>query len=135
VQLVQQGHFVLAVGRSEQLAVPPAGPARDDPAALLAALAVELLAGESFSAACAELASALILDGATVDYSDALAGQIHPAIVAEGWRSAGRHPSRRDVAWAVAHFLRPAESVGLLARAQARRATPVATWSSPPRDA
>jgi len=108
---------------------------RDDPAALLAALAVELLAGESFSAACAELASALILDGATVDYSDALAGQIHPAIVAEGWRSAGRHPSRRDVAWAVAHFMRPAESVGLLARAQARRATPVATWSSPPRDA
>lgn len=88
----------------------------DDPAALLAALAVELLGGESFTAACAELAGALILDGAVADYSDALARRVHPAIVAEGWQSAGEHPSERDVGWTIAEFLRPAESSGLLAR-------------------
>jgi hypothetical protein len=88
---------------------------REDPPALLAALAVELLAGESFTASCCELASALILDGATVDYSDQLARRIHPAIVADGWQSAGEHPSERDVAWEIANLLRPAESIGLLA--------------------
>jgi hypothetical protein len=65
----------------------------DDPPALLAALAAELLCGESFTAACGELAAALMLDGAVADYSDALATRIHPAIVAEGWQSAGEHPS------------------------------------------
>jgi len=90
---------------------------RDDPAALLAALAGELLVGESFAAACAELASALILDGAIVDYSGAIARQIYPAILAEGWRSAGHRPSQLDVTWAVFDVLRCAESIGLLDRA------------------
>ena len=89
---------------------------RADPAALLLGFAEELLAGESFRAACAELAAALIVDGAVADYSGALASKIQPAIVAEGWRSAGRLPEVRDVAWAVADFLRPAEAIGVLER-------------------
>ena len=79
---------------------------REDPPALLAELAVELLAGESFTAACAELAGALILDGTIVDYSDALARRIPPVIVADGWQSAGDHPSERDIAWEIANVLR-----------------------------
>jgi len=86
-----------------------------DPSALLSTLAVELLAGESFAAACVELAGALILGGATVGYSEELATRVHPAIVAEGWRSAGEHPSQRDVAREIANLLRPAEAVGLVA--------------------
>lgn len=86
----------------------------DDPAELLVTLAVELLRGESFPSACAELASALILDGMVADYSRTIARAIHPAIVAEGWQCDGDSPSERDVAWGVAGFLRPAESLGLL---------------------
>jgi len=80
------------------------------------ALSEALFAGESFSGTCAELAGALMLDGAEADYSRTLAAAIHPAIVAEGWQSDGESPSERDVAWAVADFLRPAESIGLLRR-------------------
>jgi hypothetical protein len=87
-----------------------------DPAALLVALATELLAGESFRAACAELAVALILDGFVTDYSDALADRIHPAIVAEGWQAAGAPPEPRDVGCTIAAFIRPAEATGLLER-------------------
>jgi hypothetical protein len=87
----------------------------DDPPALLAALATELLAGKSFDAACAELATALALDGAAVD-ATLLATAVHPALVAEGWSSGGDPPSERDVAWTIAAFMRAAEAVGLLAR-------------------
>lgn len=41
---------------------------------------------------------------------------ILPAIVAEGWRAAGRPPSERNLAWAVGDLLCAAESLGLLAR-------------------
>lgn len=87
-----------------------------DPPALLETLASELLTGESFGAACAELAAALMLDGAVADYSDGLAQQIHPAIVAEGWQSASESPDVRNVARVIADFLRPAEAIGLLER-------------------
>ena len=93
---------------------------RAHPPALLAALAEELLAGDSFQAACAELAAALILDGFAADYSDALATEVQPAIVAEGWRSAGQPPEIRDVAWVIADFLRRAQAVGLLERGPGR---------------
>lgn len=67
---------------------------RTDPSVLLLTLARELLAGDDFHAACAELAAALILDGAAADYSNALADRVHPAIVAEGRQAAGEHRRR-----------------------------------------
>lgn len=87
---------------------------RDDPAALLAALTGELLGGEGFAASCAELASALILSGTIVDYSGAIAAQIHPAILAEGWRYESYRPTELDVRWALLDFLRRAEAIGLV---------------------
>lgn len=87
---------------------------RDDPAALLAALAGELLGGEGFAASCAELASALILGGGIIDYSGAMAMQIHPAILAEGWRYESHRPTELDVRWALLDFLRGAEASGLV---------------------
>ena len=89
-----------------------------DPPALLLALVRELLAGEDFRAACAELAAALILDGVVASYSAALADRIHSAIVAEGWQAAGEPPDVRHVGWTIADFLRPAEAIGLLQRAE-----------------
>ena len=80
----------------------------------------ELLAGDSFRAACAELAVALILDGVAADYGGGLAERIHPAIGAEGWQSDGESPGVRDVGWAIAEFLRPAEAIGILARGERR---------------
>lgn len=91
-----------------------------DPPTLLLALARELLAGEDFQAACAELAAALILDGAVADYSGALAARVHPAIVAEGWQAAGEPPDVRNVSWTIADFLRPAEAIGLFQRTAGR---------------
>ena len=91
-----------------------------DPAALLEALVRELLAGESFRAACAELAVALMLDGVAADYGDGLAERIQPAIVAEGWQSEGASPGVRDVGWAIAEFLRAAEAIGILGRGERR---------------
>jgi len=87
-----------------------------DPAALLATVTSDLLAGDSFRAACAELAVASILDGAVARHSDALADQIQNALVAEGWHAAGAPPSACDVRWTVGAFLRPAEAIGLLTR-------------------
>jgi hypothetical protein len=87
-----------------------------DPPALLEALTRELLAGESFRAACAELAVALMLDGIRADYGDDLAGRIQPAIVAEGWQADGETPGVRDIGWSIAEFLRPAEAIGILSR-------------------
>lgn len=92
----------------------------NDPSALLEALARDLLAGDSFRAACAELAVALIVDGAIADYGDALSERIQPATAAAGWQSDGDSPGVRDVGWAIAEFLRPAEAIGLLTRSEPR---------------
>jgi hypothetical protein len=89
---------------------------RSDPPALLVTLASELLAGDGFRAACAELAVALILDGAEASYSPALADRIHPAIVAEEWQAAGKPPEPDHVRSTIDDFLRPAEAIGLLER-------------------
>lgn len=89
-----------------------------NPPALLQALACELLVGESFRAACAELAVALMLDGVAADYGDGLAERIQPAIAAEGWQSDGQFPGVRDVGWSIAEFLRPAEAIGILSRGE-----------------
>lgn len=106
--LRRKGRQMFAAKRGRDLAA--------DPPALLTALATELLCGEDFQAACAELAVALILDGAPADYGETLAEQIQPAIAAAGWRSGDEPPSVRDVSWNVAHFLRPAEAIGVFAR-------------------
>jgi hypothetical protein len=90
---------------------------RDDPAALLATLAGELLGGEGFTASCAELASALILSGTVVDYSSAMAAQIQPAILAEGWRYESGRPTELDITWVLLDFLRRAEAIGLVEHA------------------
>ncbi len=102
----RKGRRILATARGRKLAA--------DPPELLLTLARELLAGTSFRAACAELAVALILDGAVADYSDTFTGPIHQAIVAEGWQAGGEPPEVRNVTWTVADFLRPAEAIGLL---------------------
>lgn len=108
--LRRRGRQVFATKRGRELAA--------DPPALLEALATELLRGEDFQAACAELAVALILDGTPADYGTTLAEQIQPAIAAAGWRAGDEPPSVRDVSWNVAHFLRPAEAVGVFTRGE-----------------
>lgn len=87
-----------------------------DPPSLLETLATELLAGESFRAACAELAVPLLLTGFITDYSKQLAERIQPAIAAQGWQHDGESPGVRDVSSVIADFLRPAQAVGLLKR-------------------
>jgi hypothetical protein len=108
--LRRKGRQVFTTKRGRDLAA--------DPPALLTALATELLCGENFYAACAELAVALILDGAPADFGEALAEQIQPAIAAAGWRSGDEPPSVRDVSWNIAQFLRPAEAIGVFARGE-----------------
>ena len=88
----------------------------DDPPALLAALAVELLSGDGFAAACGELAAAAILRTGAADFSDDLARKVHPAILEQGWHSGDEQPDVRDVGWQVADLLRLAEAIGVLAR-------------------
>jgi hypothetical protein len=83
---------------------------------LLLEIATDLLAGDDFRSACAELAVALLLAGFAADWSEPLAKRIQPAIVAEGWQSFGDPPGVRDVLWAVADFIRPARAIGLLER-------------------
>jgi hypothetical protein len=123
----RKGRRILSTARGRKL--------RADPPALLLALARELLAGEDFYAACAELAAALILDGAAADYSDTLADRVHPAIVAEGWQAAGEPPDARSVRWTIADFLRPAEAIGLFRRTEAAHACSRTPWSSATPDA
>jgi hypothetical protein len=106
--LRRSGRRLLTTARARRL--------QSDPQALLRVLAADLLANDSFGAACAELAAALILDGATVDYGEGLAELVQPAIVTEGWQVDGDPPGVRDVGWAIAGFLRPCEALGILAR-------------------
>jgi hypothetical protein len=76
----------------------------------------DLLSGDDFRAACAELATALLLSGFEADWSEPLAKRVQPAIVAEGWHSAGQPPGVRDVSWTIADFIRPASAAGLIKR-------------------
>jgi hypothetical protein len=85
-----------------------------DPPALLRELTRPLIAGDTFEAACGELAVALIVVGAVVDYTPRLAEEVRPAIVAAGWQAGGEPPAREHVSWAIADFLRPAEALGLI---------------------
>jgi hypothetical protein len=111
--LRRKGRQVLATKRGRDLAA--------DPPALLTELATELLHGENFYAACAELAVALILDGAPADFGEGLAERVQPAVAAAGWRSGEEPPSVRDVSWNIAAFLRPALAIGVFARGEGGR--------------
>jgi hypothetical protein len=104
--LRRKGRRVLTTKRGRELA--------GDAPALLEGLATELLRGEDFYAACAELVVALILDGAPADYGETLAARVQPAAAAAGWRAGVEPPSVRDVSWQIAAFLRPAEAIGVL---------------------
>jgi hypothetical protein len=104
--LRRKGRRVLTTKRGRALA--------GEPPTLLEALATELLRGENFYAACAELAVALILDGAPADYGETLAARVQPAVADAGWRAGEEPPSVRDVSWHIAAFLRPAEAIGVL---------------------
>jgi hypothetical protein len=111
--LLRRSRLVRRAGR--RIVVTARGRAlQHDPPALLETLTGVLLAAESFHAACAELAAALMLDGVGADYGDGLARRIHPAIVAEGWQADGQPPGVREVGWAIAAFLRPATAIGVL---------------------
>jgi len=88
---------------------------RDDPPALLEALACELLAGRSFHVACAELAAAVMLDGARIDFSNAITDRVWPAVVADGWHLDGAQPSAHDVWHEILDFVLQAEAIGVLA--------------------
>jgi len=90
---------------------------RDDPPALLEALACELLAGQTFHAGCAELAAAIMLHGAVLDFSNAVADRVWPAIVAEGWHLDGARPSTLDVWRQIIDFAWRAEAIGVVIRA------------------
>jgi hypothetical protein len=85
-----------------------------DPSGLLLTIGSDLLAGDDFRAACAELAVALLLSGFEADWSEPLAKMVRPAIVAEGWQSDGGPPRLRDVSWAIADFILPATACGLI---------------------
>ncbi|MGO9888405.1 MAG: hypothetical protein ACLP0L_10930 [Solirubrobacteraceae bacterium] len=106
--LRRKGHRLLTTARGRELL--------GDPPALLLAAATDLLAGDDFRAACTEPTVTLLLAGFEAEWSEPLARQIHPAIVAEGWHSDGEPPGVRDVSWAIADFIRPATAVGLIER-------------------
>ncbi|MBV9684432.1 MAG: hypothetical protein JO046_21755 [Solirubrobacterales bacterium] len=85
-----------------------------DPSRLLLAIANNLLAGDDFRAACAELVVPLLLTGFEGDWAEPFAKKVCPAIAAEGWQSNGESPSVRDVSWAIADFIRRGTASGLI---------------------
>jgi Serine/threonine protein phosphatase len=70
-----------------------------------------------------EVASQLALETLEARFrasTGTLAEQVQPAIAAEGWCSGDDSPGVRDVSWGIAHFLRPAEAIGVLTRKEGR---------------
>ena len=106
--LRRRGRRLMTTGRGRKLLA--------DPAALLAAIASDLLTGEDFRFACTELAAALLLAGFPADWSEPLAERIQMAIAAEGWQSFGQPPGVRDISWEIGDFLRAGRAFGLLER-------------------
>jgi hypothetical protein len=106
--LRRRGRRLVTTARGHEL--------RADPPSLMLTIATDLLAGDGFGAACAELAVALLLTGFEADWSEPLAEQVQPAIVADGWQSFGDPPSMHDVSWTIADFIRPATAAGLIER-------------------
>jgi hypothetical protein len=59
---------------------------------------------------------AVLLAGFQADWSEPIAKQVHAAVVAEGWQSAGEPPAVCDVSWAIADLIRRATAAGLIER-------------------
>jgi hypothetical protein len=104
--LRRTGRRLLTTARGRELLADPAG--------LALAIATDLLAGDDFRAACAELAIALLLAGFEAEWAEPLARTVHPAIVAEGWQGNGGPPGVRDVSWEIADFIGRATASGLI---------------------
>src|SRR4051812_22892616 len=83
------------------------------PVELLDACARSLLAGDTFEAAVAELAAALIVSGEPVD-SDRLKGPVHRAILEQGWHSGGEPPSVPAVAGTIGRLFWGLEALDLV---------------------
>jgi hypothetical protein len=103
--LRRSGRSIVATKRARTLLV--------DPAALLAECAPALLAGDTFEAAVGELAAALMLAGERIEY-DSLARVIHPAVVEQGWHSAGVPPSIHAVGATIGRLLAGLEALDLV---------------------
>ena len=83
-----------------------------EPAWLLDTCATALLAGDSFDAVVGELAAALMLAGERTEYGT-LENAVHPAILEQGWHSAGVPPSIHAVGGAIGHLLAGLEALDL----------------------
>ena len=103
--LRRSGRRIVATARARALLA--------EPAALLDACATSVLAGDTFEAAVAELAAALIVGGEPVD-SDRLKGPAHRAIVEQGWHSGGEPPSLPTVAGKIGRLFWHLEALDLI---------------------
>jgi hypothetical protein len=103
--LRRSGRRVVATARARNLLA--------DPATLLDASAVAILAGDTFAATVGELAAALMLVGERIEFGS-LERAIHPAIVEQGWQSAGAPPSVHAVGAGIGHLLADLEALDVV---------------------
>ena len=103
--LRRSGRRVVATARARALLA--------EPVELLDACASSLLTGDTFEAAVAELAAALIVGGEPVD-SDRLKGPVHRAILEQGWRSGAEPLSVPAVAGTIGRLFWELEALDLV---------------------
>jgi len=107
-------HARLVRRKGRKLLVTRRGAAlRDDPPALLALCAENVVPTRPFEAAVQELAAALLLADSEVEWGE-LDARAYAAIVDDGWHAAGEPPEQRDVSWIVAELMGVARALGFL---------------------